>query len=1083
MNNSEKEDINKPEPGLIESIVPGGHGDNIAYRRRKRSPRGGGLKWLLAGFSLLIFYVFFMLLIMPVLIPGVLSARLEKNIGWQVDISSFKITPFSWQWEIKGLSGFLPDCEEGESFFKVSSVSGSLDLPALSKGQVKALGVFIDSPEILLRRNEQGELRLPPGLAGYLVSLVGFGEHGYSPGLFSLRVENGSFVVDDRLTGTLSKIENISFRPQRETKTISVQMLVNGEPLAISFGSGSLEDSFRFDFDDFEPGSALAFLLPELSAVVSGRVGGNIELDLAGIDDGQVVMSGDLQLDDIKFARLSDEVERLVIPAGNISFTVEPSKERLIIKRGVIEQPVVRLKEESLSDWLPGLKQVVAGVTIKKLLVEQGKLELMMNTGQPFALDGLDVVIWQDRDSLPVKMKISASGFEPFKGSLKMDTIISAKDIAGRIQLSDLDTALLPASFKKKNGITKLKGIADLDGEIAIPLSGAVFKPVFSNLKISLKDMKISTDANFLLDGGKLSCLSERFIVGAERGGLFCERLDIIGTELTMPVPFTGGDGDGGKSPALFRDLGIKESTLNLVLPGNGELLTLDKVALSSRDVGKRQRQVKVEAKVGKYGKLALSGTLIGGRGQLEYEVNGVALADIAVVRHLFADSLYGGVVKGYGQLSVPEFKAVGELVLGDFAVEHEKLKLNFSRLIFPRLIMQLEPPYLGGKDMSLSGFVLNLRDRGITLANIAAVQQEWAGYLAGFDLGKIYFQDGEMVGAGSFFVPGYQPDLSALHGFVDGLSGNSWQAEVGGAIGSGQFQVAGLLSEGRLFAEIELDRSVLSAPELDFLAEYGLDGSRLSFHLHQLSRENEEGGEGGEGTGHAEKAEDLSWIVSCRLDKLFPLPTSDFSFMLAMLTDQSGALDLQFIDNSASFLLESLLAELQRLRDKVMVDTAFAVEFPLLGLPPAHLFTAGQAEKDNLFLLDDYAELLAMRPRLTLVLTGGFDSESDRDALQVILQEEVDARREAENLKLEIENLKREIGGGGWAVDEDVQTVPEIVVEVPAGLLHNLALKRRDLVWDYLVNERGVALEQLILSDNIRRDIAGVAFQVTGGR
>jgi hypothetical protein len=151
--------------------------------------------------------------------------------------------------------------------------------------------------------------------------------------------------------------------------------------------------------------------------------------------------------------------------------------------------------------------------------------------------------------------------------------------------------------------------------------------------------------------------------------------------------------------------------------------------------------------------------------------------------------------------------------------------------------------------------------------------------------------------------------------------------------------------------------------------------------------------------------------------------------------------------------------------------------------LPPAHLFTAGQAEKDNLFLLDDYAELLAMRPRLTLVLTGGFDSESDRDALQVILQEEVDARREAENLKLEIENLKREIGGGGWAVDEDVQTVPEIVVEVPAGLLHNLALKRRDLVWDYLVNERGVALEQLILSDNIRRDIAGVAFQVTGGR
>lgn len=491
---------------------------------------------------------------------------------------------------------------------------------------------------------------------------------------------------------------------------------------------------------------------------------------------------------------------------------------------------------------------------------------------------------------------------------------------------------------------------------------------------------------------------------------------------------------------------------------------------------------------MGNHGKLALSGILEQGRGQLEYEINGVGLTEIAAVRRLFKGSLQAGIIHGYGQLSVPEFRAVGELVVEDLFAEYEKGMLNFSRLTVPLLSLQLEAPYFGGEEMSLSGFTISLRDEGMDLTDIAAAQQSWSDYLSNFNLGKIYFQNGRMVGAGAVLTPDYQPEFSALHGVIDGISGDPWQVEIGGMIDTGRFQLGGLLSEGKLSAEIEIDRPVLSASESGFLTKRGLKGGSISFHLHQSYRV---AGKNGEDGGDIKNMEELPRLVFCRLDNLFPLSVSDFSFMLAMLTDKSGTLELQFIDDSSRFLFESLLVELQRLREQVMLDTVFAVEFPLLNLPVSHIFSTGQAENDNLFLLDDYAELLAMRPRLTLILTGGVDAEADGEALRIILQEEADARREAESLKRQLlrqqlmAGREREegsvlIGDGEVVIDEDLQPIPETVVDVPGRLLHNLALKRRNLVWDYLVNERGVATGQLILADVYKMGLTGVYFQVT---
>jgi hypothetical protein len=609
MKNTEKEDTTKPGPALIESIVPDAHGDGIAYRRRKRSPGGGFPRWLLAGFGLFVCYVFFMLLIMPVVMAGVLTAKIERNVGWQVEMSSFKITPFSWRWEVKGLSCFLPDLGEDEPFFRVSSVSGTIDFMAFLKGRVRAVEVFVDSPEVLLRRSEKGEFIMPVGLAGYLLSLVGLSRERGGADLSALRVENGLFVLDDLLGKSLSRIENISFRSRGETKAVSVQMLVNGEPLAIGFDSDYVKDCLRLDFDDFEPGPVLPFLLADSSVAVSGSIAGNLQLRLAGAGDAMAVISGEFHLDKITLGNAPDKEKYLAIPRGRVSFTYYPAQQKLTINDGVLSQPVLEVGEQTLFDLSPELKRRLSGVTIRNLIVEQGKFKLTTDL-QTFSLHGLDAVIHQKEDSLPIRMQISAAGLEPFGGNLKMDGMIfvsegetvPVKQIAGRIQMSGIDTSLLPDSFNEKLGINtknakRFQGIGGLDSEIVMPLTGNEFKPVFSNLKISLKDMQVaiparlsSGDSALVFDGGDLLCLAEEFTVGEDGSGLFCNRLDIRNTDLLMSFPFTDGETGVDAAPRRFRNLEIKESRFRLVGQGDREIFVLDKVAFAGRAAGSQGR-------------------------------------------------------------------------------------------------------------------------------------------------------------------------------------------------------------------------------------------------------------------------------------------------------------------------------------------------------------------------------------------------------------------------------------------------------------------------------------------------------------
>lgn len=1091
MKNTEKKDVNKPEHGFLERISPDGHGGNISHRRRKRSLEGGGPKWGLAGlvgFSLLVFYIMVMSLLLPAVMPGVLSARLEKAVDWQVDISSFRVTPFSWQWEVQGLSFFLEEGEDNEPFLKVTSIGGGLDLEAFFRGQLRPVEVFVDSPAMLLRHGKSGDFHLPAGLSRYLSELVWLKPGGVGLDLSFFRVENGSVIIDDQFKETVGMIENISFRPREES--ISVQMLINGEPVTINSGSGSSPESFEFNFDDFSPGPVMAFLLPDSSAVVSGHVGGKLELRFGGSAGGQAVFRGELHLDGIILSRPGSEYEYLAIPVGQVSFLFDSCQRRLIIDKAVFKQPVIRMEGAVQSDWLSELKGMTAGVTVRKMFVEQGKFAVRAGT-QVFSLSGLDVSLYRQKDSLPTRFKLSADDVDPFGGRLKIDGVISAEQAAGHLQMSGVDMTFLPAVFREKTGIIKLEGAGELDGEIVLPLNN-ILHSTFRNLRLGLENIEISTDSGMMLVGGNLLCLSENFVMGQGLAGFSCDRLDISGTEITMPVLFSQDRLDTGNSVGIFADLEIKESRLHLVCPGNMKLVALDDIVFRNREMERGKRELSLDGQIGKNGRLGVSGILNQGQGQLEYDLNGVALTEIDVVSRLFGSSLERGVVRGYGHLSIPEFKAVGELVVEDLSVEQGQVILDFSRLTAPRLSLQAEVPYLSGEEMVLAGFNVNLDGAGMNLSDFAAIEHEWGGYSSYFEIGKIYLQDGSLQGVDSFFIPSCQPDFSGLYGFVDGIFGTLRTVELKGMMDSGRFKLNGRIKEGDFFGELELHRPSLSPVELEFLAEHGLDGGQMSFSLRQISEEDGER----EKAGKAEGGEDdVPRQVFCQLSHLYPLPDSDFSFILSMLTDRNGVLDLQFSDESSGFLLESMLVELQRLREQVRPETALSTEFPLFDLPPSHLFVAGQAENDSLFYLDDYVELLALRPRLRLILTGGFELETDGEVLQVILQQEADSRREVENLKRqflrqqvlaghereEISEIFGPIAGDEGEAHENLQLLSETVVDVPVELLRNLALKRRDMVWNYLVHEKGVAAGQVVRSDNLHLDTAAVVFQVTG--
>ncbi|MCI5168163.1 MAG: hypothetical protein D3903_19260, partial [Candidatus Electrothrix sp. GM3_4] len=293
-------------------------------------------------------------------------------------------------------------------------------------------------------------------------------------------------------------------------------------------------------------------------------------------------------------------------------------------------------------------------------------------------------------------------------------------------------------------------------------------------------------------------------------------------------------------------------------------------------------------------------------------------------------------------------------------------------------------------------------------------------------------------------------------------------------------FTFSGKVNERKFTAQGRLEQK---HTEVNFtVAELSLDNTAKEF-AQQLG---------------LKKKGEIRWVPSAEqkdggsvhFSGFIPQPNSEFSLLLALLTDSEGKFSLPLLlpaTASPIAISDAALKKLHRLYLQTVVSPQAVLEKDLLDLTLPHRVhcIVGDSLPDFTDDLDDFVSLFTRRPHLTLRLRGCYDDKADREYLLRVLQEEEDYRLHLENVRrheemahlladeelrqVELVNTDIPIGEDLLPVieaREDLQPLPHQQVELPREILPKLARQRALVVQEYFIDTLKLPAEKIILAE-----------------
>ena len=1056
--------------------------------------------------------------LVPLLIKGPLATHLSQQLNRPVSAADVSFAPLSFRLHLAGIT-VGPDSsrKNDHELCRVAMINGRLQPTSLLQGKVVLEDVEVDRPMATLVRYQDN------GYNFFSAGLIGEKNNDnldiLPPWLFiqGLQLTDGTMIFHDLPAGREHRIEQIQLivpaddglekiggEPTLSAVVNSSPILIRGQRFATA--DGGRETKLSLQLKELDLQQYLAYLPGAATSLTITNGTTDAELYLTFRNNrrpgSKLTMTGKITTSDL-VAQDNNKNFQLKISAAQMLLRAKPLQRLYTIEEFVMVAPQATLTNKQPSGpmnihsrLVSLLKQTDFGLEIDRLQVDNGSLE---NDGRKGFHD-LHILLTGFRNQTAAKSRSTTSNSAQltftassgdaaigFQGQLEPSLALT-----GNISLRDMDTDMLQSYLPATEGIRFSRGKVEFEGTLLTRQEQG--KPPawqITDSTLQIHDFSLHKEDSLLLKGQEIS--GRKCSVQGDNHHISCRRLifdntyfDDAATALLLADKQEAID---KWLPVSFNNLTITNATALIPLPQTGKNETAPRIELSNLQLnltGLNQEQqdsdnLTVKAAAGGKGKVELSGRMqSNGRGLVQVSATDIDIAPLTpLFSSWFALPVNQGKLQLKGSIQLPANKFIGSFQLDNFSAETRDGPAvrwpqasgagvtagltPFSAAINELSIQQPAFRFPPGDSSLPSGFLKFFKHEN-NAPTLPPVKIERCT-ISGGNMQRQPAPSGNQQLTGFTRVEGTLTPLQPAAQSAFMLSGRMNAADFT-VTGS-----TGINSSDNY--ELEVNRFSLAPFTPMFSKSPAINVQRASADWHFSSPPNDSG--------------------LIQLTGIVPMPGSDLSLTLALLTDKNGSFILPVSPEAAGnpdhLLEQGVIARLRQLRLQAVISPRLVLDkfLPDLNLPREIEFLAGESVPDFMEGLEDYAALLERRPRIGLIIRGNYDEKTDRQYLLQVLQEAADAQRELENLGREelrtrlladeeqhlADMAKQGLPANREKLQQieqqpDLQPLPQETVQLPVNTLQNLARQRAEATRSYFTNQLRLPADRIKIKEGI---------------
>lgn len=1030
-------------------------------RSRKKFKYTKLLIWCsIPGFSVLL-YIVGSYLFIPSLIKGPVARNLSESLNRPVTVNRVIFSPLTLKFFLRDIhiGGLFGDAHDG-LLLECREVQGQIGLEQIFRGQVVIHYAVVDGFSLNMERVGAGSLDIKEMVR--FLSAESDDRQSLWPDwlvLNGINIRDGQILLDDPRIQKQHRIEQIQLYLPATGNLLELQSdlprlkaVFNSSPVQVDGhrtrnNEGKMETRFNFALSHVVLSNYLEYLPLRINGglqFIEGLADINLSLMIPESSTSQnIELSGTANVEGIRVENTRKQTV-FKIPNSYVDFVISPVAKHFHFNKILLESPELNFsvlestsehdRNFSLSDvdnWLKWYVKSSDTVSCDFLQWKNGTISLVQGTkGSPsfvwtnVSLSLEELPARKSRFSAKADAKVASftiSGQDknettPTQLSINGD-VYSGSSVQGKLSVSDFElkkySTFMPSSVKFNLGSGSLEGAYRFDGNVD---NKQVFK--FFDGQFKANDYSIlGSDQKNILTGKQLTCLD--LAADLDKKILSCERLDVNFAEIySDKVKFSSKKTREGSSSwrIVADDLLVRESTLykSLVNPLNNKRniqLKLEKFTLEAHDLKKADH---AGNNIQASGNFAQGGTLnISGMYSLDKDNGSLKTELLRVGPRLlkpffspwFIPVMRTGLVDVKGTYFVGKDQFDGSITMDNFVAGHRKQSyVSIDKASSDSVHLSFTPFHLTVDEMVIMNPVVvpGLSDAGKT-ADIffRTSMKSLKNSMVAIDTVRV--ENGRYRLAEPVLFPGYQPEVTSIEGVVSSIGGGAETISYtfNGALNDqATFKVTGVTELNNLSSySLKVNDFPLNKYDKEFQVEGGLKTSKGSGSWHQVMLREED------------RPRVSSRIV---LKNVRPDMDSKYARIASFYIDSEHTIRIDTKEKGPEeddmpFLFQSIIRYLQRDAVKAELSQQLVLKklFPDLQIDEQVLFVPGTTAFVDPSSIVTYRELLKTRPHLLLEFKGGFDPALDRAALQSILQQEEDAKRDAENKRRQQEREK----------------------------------------------------------------------------
>ena len=1056
--------------------------------------------------------------LVPVLIKGPLATQLSQRLNRPVSVGDVSFSSFSFRLRIQNFTiGPDPSRKDDPELCRAAVLDGRVRPTPLLQGKVVLEDVHFEQLRANLVRYRDGSYNiLSTRSAGGSEKAMDY-SNLLPPWLLvqGLHLTDSTIIFHDLPAGKEHRIGQIQFSlpaagPEKTVEP-TLSAMVDSSPILIrsqrhTTKDGRTETRLSLQLKGLNPQQYLAYLPGAANSLAVTDGNTDAELYITFQDNKQpgssLTVTGKVTLSDLVLQD-KNKTFQLKVSTAQMVLLAKPLQHLYTIEDFVIDTPQVTLTNDQPYSLMnihtrlaSFLKPAGFELEIDRLQIDNGSLNNDDRKGYQdlhILLTGFQNQITTESRSTgsrPAHLAVTANSGDStiaFQGQVN-----SSLTPTGKISLQNMDTGLLQPYLPTADGVRFSQGKIELAGTLQTKQEEGklpVWEITDSSLRI--QNFSLHRKDSPLIGGQELSGRECR--VQLDKQHIFCRRLNFDNAHFTdKAATFLFGDRHetiDKNRPFSFNNLTIINSTALVPLSqasNDGKEPQIKLSDLSLKLTGMDQEQpgpenLSIQAAVGKQGKVELSGRIQrNGQGMVQFSVTDIDITPLTpLFSSWFALPVHQGTLQLKGRLKLPDNKFIGSFQLDDFTAEKtEGPAVLWQHASGTGVTARLTPFSAAIKELSLQQPTIRLSQGNSSLPSgfLEFFKKENnAPVLPPVKIEQCTINNGSLQRKPVPPASQHLTEFSRVEGALSPLQAATQSSfNLSGRMNAADFTITGRtgINSSENY-ELEVNHFPLAPFIPLFSQSLGIDVQNgvADWHFSASSL-------------------DSDWI---RLTGLVPMPDSDLSMTLALLTDKKGSFSLpvplESAGDPARLFEQVTTGQLRQLRLQAVISTRLVLDkfLPELNLPRDIEFLPGETVPDFMEGLEDYAALLELRPHLSMILRGNYDEKTDRHYLLQVLQEAEDAQRELENLRREelrtkllaaeqqyLASLtKQGIPANREELHQieqqpDLQPLPREIVRLPANRLQDLARQRAEVTRSYLTDQLRIPADRIEIQESI---------------